>query len=52
MQIIAQKNQCSVNALAVYYLVEGLKKYGYKPSLELKAFIDNYYKKIIKGYTL
>lgn len=28
----------------IYYLVEGLKKDGYKPSAELKAFIDNNYK--------
>ena len=45
MRIIAQKKQCSVNALAIYYLVEGLKKDGYKPSPELQAFIDNNYKK-------
>lgn len=45
IQIISQKNQCSVNALVIYYLVEGLKKEGFKPSPELLAFIDNNYKK-------
>lgn len=29
----------------VYYIVEGLKKDGFKPSPELQAFIDNNYKK-------
>lgn len=39
------KNQRSANALMIYYIVEGLKKYGYKPSPELQAFVDNNYKK-------
>lgn len=45
IKFVAQKKQCSINSLAIYYIVEGLKKDGYKPSLELKAFIDNNYKK-------
>ena len=44
IQIISQKNECSTNAVMIYYLVEGLKKDGYKPSAELQAFIDNNYK--------
>lgn len=45
IQLIAQKKGCSLNAVMVYYIVEGLRKDGFKPSPELKAFIDNNYKK-------
>ena len=41
----AHKNNSSMASISIYYLVEGLKKEGFKPSPELLAFIDNNYKK-------